>query len=80
MTAREVTLGDRVTIGKGRARYTVVAIIRGALSVERIGPGLIESRSIASGVLARNGGHYWRGKARGRGRVVALARLVRVKR
>jgi hypothetical protein len=80
MTAREVKLGDRVTIGKGRTRYTVVAIVRGALSVERLGPELISTHSVAAAILARHGGRYWRGKARGKGRAVALDRLVRVKR
>lgn len=81
MTARELRVGDRVTIGKGRTRYTVVVIVRGVAhylpGFGAIADALHERAAVA--VLVRNARSYWRGKARGRGRRVPLAKLSRVK-
>lgn len=78
MTARELRVGDRVTIGKGRTRYTLVVIIRGGGYMMR--DGIVVSRYEEGAVLVRNARTYWRGKARGRGRRVPLAKLSRVTR
>lgn len=72
---RELRAGDRVTLGKGRTRYTLVAIIRGAVSVESVDYPLPRWRDVAVGVISRTAGTYWRGKTRGRGRRVELDRL-----
>lgn len=83
MTARELRLGDRVTISKGRTRYTVVVIVRGAKISwlpEFDALGVREHWRADVAVVVRNARSYWRGKARGKGRRVALDRLVRVKR
>ena len=82
MTARELRVGDRVTIGKGRTRYTLVVIVRPAAGYLRDwGDVAAAERERASvGVVVRNARTYWRGKARGRGRRVPLAKLSRVTR
>lgn len=79
MTARELRVGDRVTIGKGRTRYTIAAIIRGA-HYEATVDGEVAYSHKTTAVLVRNARTYWRGNARGRGRRVPLAKLSRVKR
>lgn len=82
MTARELRVGDRVTIGKGRTRYTLVVIVR-PTGFHLLGYGLEADaavRSASVGVVVRNAGTYWRGKTRGRGRRVPLAKLSRVTR
>lgn len=84
MTDRELRVGDRVTIGKGRTRYTVVVIVR-AFALEYLdadyeAEASAAYRRAAVAVLVRNARSYWRGNARGRGRRVPLAKLSRVKR
>lgn len=82
MTARELRVGDRVTIGKGRTRYTLVVIVSAFVHYHP-GYGLEADAAVRSarvGVVVRNARTYWRGKARGRGRRVPLAKLSRVTR
>lgn len=79
---REVRVGDRVRIGKGRRRFTVVAIYRPvswwlgeALDVDALRSGLEVATIVESG-----GRHAYaspKSKRRGKGRRVELARLVR---
>lgn len=83
MSAREIRLGDRVTIGKGRTRYTVTAIIRYSCAFVESAytPGeSLPSAKLVRAVLVRNRRTYWAGKKRGRGITVDVERLQRVKR
>lgn len=78
---REVRVGDRVTLGKSRRRFTVVAIYRPVswwLS-DREAAVAAEPGTRAT-IVERGGRHAYaspKSKRRGQGRRVDLARLVR---
>lgn len=78
---REVRVGDRVRIGKGRRRFTVVAIYRPVTwwlsdreAAEPVAPGTRAT------IVESGGRHAYaspKSRRRGKGRRVELARLVR---